>query len=148
MPAKKPDNEVRLTKSTTLVPDTVDDLEILCLLQGHRSLSATIASIVEAHLEANPVDDLTRARYRRAKKQRGHVTPVDLLTPASEATPTRPAARQGGIAPMGVDVPTGTGTQGLSTLTLASIGGRKRPRSCPNRPDGQKTFAFPSSLVA
>ena len=108
MARRKNPQDVRLPRSTALTPEACDDLEILCLLQGHRSLSATIASIVEAHLEANPVDDLTRARYRRAKKQRGHVTPVDLLTPATEsATPTRPAARQSGIARMEADVPTG-----------------------------------------
>lgn len=90
MPAKKNPDAVRITKSATLLPATVEDLEILTVLGAHRSVSAAMASIIESYLEANPVDDLTRARYRRAKASKGRVTPMDLIVPAANVD--QPAA--------------------------------------------------------
>lgn len=72
----------RETIGARTLPEVIERIAIRALMEG-KSPSSFAASILEEWDEANPVDDLTVARYRRAIRERGRATPVDLLVPSN-----------------------------------------------------------------
>lgn len=59
-------------------PQALEDIRIRALTLGE-SPSSIAAQVLEAHVLAHPIDELTRARYREAIEKKGMATPIDLL---------------------------------------------------------------------